>query len=81
MVPDSEAPDVNFINMLLSRKIPKAQKDSQVISVFLHFWDLGTKKAIRKMLVKLTPVALFPDEASAWRLNLKRKSIKNMKKI
>jgi len=29
---------------LLHAKIPKAQKDSQVISVFLHLWDLRVQK-------------------------------------
>jgi hypothetical protein len=31
---------------LLSAKIPKALKESQVISVFLHFWDLCTQKLL-----------------------------------
>jgi len=36
-------------------QLPKAQKDSQVISVILCFWDLHTKKVALKMLMKLTP--------------------------
>jgi len=39
----------------LPAKIPKAQKDSQVTSVFLRFWDLRIKDACKK-LVKSTPV-------------------------
>jgi hypothetical protein len=36
------SPEVNFTNMLcaaLFEKISKEQKDSEVISVFLRFWD------------------------------------------
>jgi len=41
---------VDFTNdQLLHTKFPKAQKDSQVISVFLRFWDL---LALYKLLVK-----------------------------
>ncbi len=29
-----------FSEQLLRAQIPKAQKDSQVITVFLHIWDL-----------------------------------------
>jgi len=29
-----------FYKQLLHTKIPIVQKDSQIISVFLHFWDL-----------------------------------------
>jgi hypothetical protein len=36
-------------------QIPKAQKDSQVIRVFLRFWELH----MQKLLVKSTPVANF----------------------
>ncbi len=51
---------VNFTNMqLLQEEIPKAQKDNQVISVFLHVWDLCEKKAVRKTLLKLTPAVNF----------------------
>jgi hypothetical protein len=35
-------------SQLLPIKIPKAQKDSQIISVFLCFWDLR----VQKLLVK-----------------------------
>jgi len=40
---------------LLQAKIPKAQKDSHVISVFLCFWDQCTKAAckIQVQLVSL----------------------------
>jgi len=31
------------------------QKASHVITVFLHFWDLLSKKAASKMLVKSSP--------------------------
>jgi hypothetical protein len=44
---------------LLQEEIPKAQKDNQVISVFLHVWDLCEKKAVRKTLLKLTPAVNF----------------------
>jgi len=40
---------------LLRTQIPKAQKDSQVISVFFHFGDMRAPKAAHIMLVKLTP--------------------------
>jgi len=33
---------------LLHSQIPKAQKDSQVINVFLCFWDLYPKKLLIK---------------------------------
>jgi len=42
-----------FYVQLLQPKVPKVQKDSQVISV-LHFWDLLPKKAALKTLMKLT---------------------------
>ncbi len=35
-------------DQFLLAQIPKVQKESQVISVFLHFWDLR----VQKMLVK-----------------------------
>jgi hypothetical protein len=35
-----------FYQQLLCAQIPKAQKDSQVISVFLRFWDLFTQKLL-----------------------------------
>jgi len=41
---------------LLLTQIPKAQKDSQVISVFFCFWDLCTSKQTRKLMAKSTPV-------------------------
>jgi hypothetical protein len=37
---DQRSISPTFYDQPLSRKIPKAQKDIQVISVFLHFWDL-----------------------------------------
>jgi len=37
-----------FYKQLLLAQIPKAQKDSQVISVFLHFWDLHMLKLLAK---------------------------------
>ncbi len=44
-----------FYTQLLHAQIPKAQKDSQVISVFLQFWDLHTKKLLmNQALMKLT---------------------------
>jgi len=39
---------------LLQAQIPKAQKDSQVISVFLCFWDLSKQNLHVNMLMKLT---------------------------
>jgi hypothetical protein len=43
----------------LCTKIPKAQKDTQVISVFFAlFWSASVKAAC-KMLVKLTPLMYF----------------------
>jgi hypothetical protein len=33
-----------FTAQLLRTQIPKLQKDSLVISVFLHFWDLWVQK-------------------------------------
>jgi len=30
----------HFTKNLLSAQIPKVQKGSQIISVFLHFWDV-----------------------------------------
>jgi len=36
-------------------QIPKAQKDTDDLTVFLRFWDLGVQKAAHKMFVKLTP--------------------------
>jgi len=36
-----------FFEQLLCAQIPKVQKkDSQVISVYLHFWDLLTQKLL-----------------------------------
>jgi hypothetical protein len=46
---------------LLHEMIPKAQKDSQVISVLSHFWDLSKKIAAPKMLVKLTTDVYFTN--------------------
>ncbi len=39
---------LTFYEQLLCLQIPKAQEDSQVINVFLHFWDLH----VQKLLVK-----------------------------
>jgi len=44
-------PGFNF-----SAKIPKAQKDTDDLTVFLQIWDLGTYTAERKTLVKGRPV-------------------------
>jgi len=38
----------NVYVQLLHVQIPKAQKDSQVISVFLHFWNLHAQKLLIK---------------------------------
>jgi len=50
-------------------KIPKAQKDSDVISAILCFWDICVLKAARKMLVRSTPkqtkASTFNDNSSA----------------
>jgi len=37
-----------FFKQLLHAKIPKPQKDSQIIIVFLHFWD----RCVQKQLLK-----------------------------
>jgi len=37
-----------FYKQLLGKKIPKVQKDSQVISVFLCIWNLQEKKLLVK---------------------------------
>ncbi len=39
-----------FITLLFCPQIPKAQIDSQVISVFLRFWDLSVQKLLVKCL-------------------------------
>jgi len=36
------------LELLLCMQIPKEQKDSQVISVFLHLWDLRVQKLLLK---------------------------------
>jgi len=43
-----------FYEKLLRAQIPKVQKESEVISIFLRFWDLYRVKAACKTLVKLT---------------------------
>jgi len=37
----------------------KGTKNTVIHQCFLHFWDLRTKKAARKSLVKSTPVVIF----------------------
>jgi len=44
-----------FYEKLLSLQIPKAQKDIDVLTQFLHFWNLRLKKFWVNMLVKSTP--------------------------
>jgi hypothetical protein len=51
--------DLGSISSTFNVTLEDPRKDSQVISVFLSFWDLRTKKAARKTLVKLTPGVNF----------------------
>jgi len=45
---------LQYVHLQLLRvQIPKAQKDSDVISVVLPLQDLGAKKVAHKKLVKL----------------------------
>jgi len=54
---------VNFANILravLRANISNTQKDSQIISVFLHFWDLRAQKLLIKcwwnwLLLSISP--------------------------
>jgi hypothetical protein len=53
------APGVNITNILRAifcTQILKVQKDTDVLNVYLRFWDLRTLKLHINMLVKLTPV-------------------------
>ena len=43
-----------FYEQLLRSKIPKAHKDTDDLTVFLHFWDLRAQKLHVNMLVKST---------------------------
>jgi len=43
--------------MYLCAQIPKAQKDTYDLTVFLSFWDLQTKKLLE--MVKSTPDVNF----------------------
>jgi len=51
---------------ILHAKIPKAQKDSQVISVFLCFWDLWAQKLFIPTSVKLTPSVVETTSCHFW---------------
>jgi len=42
-----------FYEQLLHNKIPKVPKDTDNLTVFLHFWDI--RMLLINMLVKLTP--------------------------
>jgi hypothetical protein len=46
-----------FYSKLLLAQIPKIQKDTNNLAVFLCFWDLleSRAKALRETLAKLTP--------------------------
>jgi hypothetical protein len=43
-----------FYEQLLHLQIPKAQKESQVVNLFLRSQEVHAKKAARKTLMKLT---------------------------
>jgi len=43
---------LHVYSQLLRAQIPKAKKDSQVISVFLRFWDLCAKRLPEELPVK-----------------------------
>ncbi len=43
-----------FYEQLLHTKIPKAQKDTDDLTVFLRFWDLHMKTLCINMLIKST---------------------------
>jgi hypothetical protein len=44
-----------FYNQLLQEQIPKMQKETDDLTVFLRFWNLQVQKLLINMLVKLTP--------------------------
>jgi hypothetical protein len=41
--------------------VPKVHKDSQLITAFLHFWDIQGKKLLIKILVTLTSGVNFSN--------------------
>jgi len=43
-----------FFAQLVRAQIPKAQKDTEDLSEFVHFWDLHSRKLLIKMLLLLT---------------------------
>jgi len=50
-----------FYKQLTRAQIPKAQKDTDDLTVFLRFWDLHTLKLCVKMLVKSATGGVMPN--------------------
>jgi len=50
----------HFYEQFLLKQIPKAQKDTDDLTVFLRFWDLCVAKLLINMLIKLALVSILP---------------------
>jgi len=70
----------HFYLKVLGVQIPKAEKDSREISVFLPFWDLCTQKLLLKCLwnwLQVSIAATFFVRTSFFYIHVTRKSCLN----